>query len=315
MDQMRKGRFFGAALLALTVLAACAGQTIVIRLPDAGPSPTAAPRGYERLFSPAPHAFTAVAEPVRRGRQAERYELRAGDCGGSDCQAARARAEVVQNPDRITAQLNRDIWIGWSFRNGTIPAVTRGTWLGTVLGQWKLAGELPALFRLVQVAAADDNLAACPAPLCTQSGTVADDVMLELDDIAQARGWGPGQNNGRICRLFSLEAARTRWMDIVINTNFGTDTAGYLRVWVNGELRCNYNGALVSPEGLIAAGPGARPSHRRGIFNSYTERWTLTQGSTPRPTMVAWYDEFTTGLSRAEVDPAMLEAAGAAAVN
>ncbi|MEX0628528.1 MAG: hypothetical protein WD230_07865, partial [Cucumibacter sp.] len=52
-----------------------------------------------RLFSPAPHAFIAVAEPVRRGRVAERYELRDGDCGGSDCTAPRARAEVVQDYD------------------------------------------------------------------------------------------------------------------------------------------------------------------------------------------------------------------------
>ncbi len=302
-----------AALLALSLLAAC-GQAILITLPGLpGPGPVEAPRGYDRLFSPAPHAFrySGEGEPVRRGRAAERYELREGDCGGSDCGNFRARAEITQDPDADLPPLNRDVWIGWSFYNDNIAPVTRETWLGTVLGQWKLEGEQPAIFRLVQQPQGAGNWGACDPRICTPGGDARFDVVMQLDEMRQAYGWGPAQNDGNICRLFSMAAAQGRWTDIVINTNFGTDSFGYLRVWVDGQLRCNYQGPLISPPRALT--PVAGVNHRRGIFLSYTERWVQNFGAAPKPTLIAYYDEFRIGSSRAEVDPAIADAAGAAA--
>ena len=309
------------ALILLPVLAAGCGGSITITLPGASAGavaapgvarvpvsrtavvrPAALPKGYTRLYSPAPHAFrhSTASEPVRRGAIAERYELREGDCGGTDCGNARARAEIVQDRAVTPARLDRDIWYGWSFYNATIGAVTRDTALGTVLGQWKLEGDQLSSFRLVQVAAGDGDMATCNPAVCTKGGAATDDVMLELDEMAQAGAWGAAQNGGRICRLFSLEANRGRWVDLVVNTNFGTDGYGYVRVWVNGELRCNYQGQVVSARAARAAGQG--PTVRRGIFNSYTERWTRAYGARPKPTLVAYYDEFLSGASRAVVD-------------
>ena len=79
-------------LLLLLALAAC-GRVITITLPGGpaagGGGATAAavtkpPKGYAKLFSPAPHAFrySTAGEPVRAGRVSERYELRDGDCAG-----------------------------------------------------------------------------------------------------------------------------------------------------------------------------------------------------------------------------------------
>jgi hypothetical protein len=70
----------------------------------------------------------------------------------------------------------------------------------------------------------------------------------------------------------------------------------------------------VSAAAVAAAGPGAQPTHRRGIFHSYTERWTASQGATPIPTLVAYYDEYAEGLARSEVEPALRAAAGLAPV-
>ena len=295
------------ALMLLAVLMAGCGTSITVTLPGGGGALLAArapvlPRGYTRLYSPAPHAFrhSAASEPVRRGTRAERYELREGDCGGTDCGNARARAEIAQGRDVTTARLDRDIWYGWSFYNATMGAVTRDTALGTVLGQWKLEGDQPSSFRLVQVAKGDGDLSRCDPRVCTQGGGPGDDVMLELDEMAQAMGWGAAQNGGRICRLFGLEAHRGRWVDIVVNTNFGTDAFGYLRVWVNGELRCNYQGQVVSAKAAQARSPG--PTVRRGLFNSYTGRWTKAFGAAPKPTLIAYYDEFLAGVARADVD-------------
>ncbi|HSF91815.1 MAG TPA: hypothetical protein VLA51_06380, partial [Paracoccaceae bacterium] len=78
-------------------------------------------RGYERFFSPAPHNFryTLADEgaPVRSGARAERYELRTGDCGGSDCGNARYRAEIRMTDEQNPAKVGEEIWYGWSFYN------------------------------------------------------------------------------------------------------------------------------------------------------------------------------------------------------
>ena len=345
MRKVLRGLF---ALILLPVLVAGCGGTITITLPGGSGAPgtppgavsgsappkvaakvaaraaakaapvakaLALPVGYARLYSPAAHAFrfSTMGEPVRRGVTSERFELREGDCGGSDCGTSRARTEIAQDRTVTTARLDRDIWYGWSFYNASMRAVTRDRSLGTVLGQWKLEGDQPSSFRLVQVASGDGDMARCNSAVCTKGGGPGDDVMLELDEMAQAAGWGAAQNKGRICRLFSLEANRGRWVDIVVNTNFGTGKNGYVRVWVNGELRCNYQGQVVSSRAARAASPG--PTDRRGIFNSFTERWTKALGATPKPTLVAYYDEFLSGASRAEVDTRMRAAQGLPPVN
>jgi hypothetical protein len=307
------------ALILLPALVAGCGSSITITLPGGGAARAARepviPKGYARLYSPAPYAFrfSTADEPVRRGKRSERFELREGDCGGSDCGRNRARAVVIALSSAISARLDHDIWYGWSFYNASVGAVTREQSLGTVLGQWKLEGDQPSSFRLVQVATGEGDLARCDPAVCTRGGADGDDVMLELDEMAQAMGWGTAQHQGRICRLFGLAANRGRWVDIVVNTNFGTDAYGYLRVWVNGELRCNYQGQVVSAAAAQARVAG--PTNRRGLFNSYTGRWTKAFGAAPKPTLIAYYDEYLSGASRADVDTRLREAQGLAPVN
>ena len=40
--------------------------------------------GYNNNLSPHEHAFNLTSEEVRYGSLSERYEVRGGDCGGSD---------------------------------------------------------------------------------------------------------------------------------------------------------------------------------------------------------------------------------------
>lgn len=305
-------------LAAAALLAAC-GQVITITMPEIrtearADRPVAAqrrptiPEGYERLFSDAPHAFrySVAGEPVRRGAVSERFELRDGDCGGSDCGAGRARAEIRQLPDVIDAPLNTDAWFGWSFFNASLGAVTKDASVGPVIGQWKLEGDTPAVFRLAQQYQGEGNWTSCDPMFCNRFGNPADDVVVELEDMRVAGNWGAAQNYGAVCRLFSMQAVRGRWVDLVVNTNFAADGNGYLRVWVDGELKCNYFGRLVA----TPAGWGKGPSQRRGIFATNTRRWAETQKGAPRPTMVVFYDEFLAGRARGEVDTKFRETSG-----
>ncbi len=272
--------------------------------------------GYERFYSPAAHNFRyAFAEnraPIRRGVRSERFELRDGDCGGSDCGNARYRAEI-QSPSRgNTARVGKDIWYGWSFFNAGLPRFERQDSLRLVFGQWTMpSGATPAV-RLIQLAQDEGNWAACQYTTCATSAKNHGDVVSQLADMNKTYNWGAAKNDGYVCRLFDMKAQQNRWVDLVMNTNFSDSDDGYLRVWVNGDLKCNYTGPIVSANSLLK---GKKLGHRRGIFSSYTDRWAKTHGARRKPTLVVYYDEFAVGSSRAHVHPALREQAGKPAID
>lgn len=309
-------RFLIICTLSLAALFGC-GQVITINLPGgnrAAPAQAygdgALPAGYERFLSPATWNFrySWPGEPVRRGQVSERYELRDGDCAAADCASGRLRAELREATDAPTAQVGRDIWYGYSFYNANMGAVTREQSVGTVLGQWKPAGDAPTVFRIVQTYQGELDWTKCSPVYCNQVGSKTEDVVAELENMRVANNWGQVQNFGDVCRLFSMTEMQGKWVDIVINTNFAATDDGYLRIWVNGVMRCNYYGRMVAGSSF---GLGAQAlSHRRGLFASYTKTYRDKQGATPIPTKVAYYDEFRSGAARTDVDPALREQSG-----
>lgn len=270
--------------------------------------------GARPLMSPAAHNITngrqAAGNPVRRGKLSERYELRDGDCGGSDCGAPRARAEMQLTADTHSPEIGQDIWYGYSFRNVSVPSFSRKNALRLVFGQWTMGGTSKPVFRFIQLGRGEADFASCDPTICATSGS--GDLVVQLSDMAQAQGWGKGQNNGYVCRLFDLEASRGQWMDIVVHTNFSAGSDGYLRIWVNDAQVCDYKGPLVSAQSLASGQP---LKHRRGIFASWTQRWTASEGARPKPRLVVYYDEFRTGRSMREVDVRQLAALNAPPVN
>ena len=306
-------RLLTLGILALGVLFGC-GQVITINMPGGMPvagsyADGALPRGYERFLSPASWNFrySWPGEPVRRGEVSERYELRDGDCAEADCTSGRLRAELREAQKQSTARVGRDIWYGYSFYNENIGTVARAQSVGTVIGQWKPAGEAPTVLRLVQTYTGELDWTKCSPVYCNPMGGT-EDVVAELENMRVGANWGQAQNFGDVCRLFNMAENRGKWVDIVINTNFSAREDGYLRIWINGVMRCNYYGRMVA--GSSFGLNSALLSHRRGLFASYTKPYREAQGSIPIPTMIAYYDEFRSGGSREDVDPAMRESAG-----
>lgn len=268
-----------------------------------GPDGLETPAGYTRLFAAARHNFRFVSssngEPVRLGARAERYELRDGDCGGSDCGQARYRTEVQETPNRSRARIGEEIWYGWSFYNATIPAFQRSNSLRLVLGQWTTGGGAAPAIRLIQLGRDEGNWSECSPAICTGPNLSDGDVVIQLEDLKRRLNWGEAQNNGYVCRLFDSQRNRNKWVDITMSTNFSPDLDGFLRVWVNGTLTCDYSGPILS-KATVAS--GTNPTHRRGIFASYTKRWDAATNSAAKPTLIAYYDEFRSGTSRNEVE-------------
>ncbi len=266
------------------------------------------PRGMHRLMSPADHnfrrGFLSDGEPVRRGVLSERFELRDGDCGGSDCDNPRARAEIQTDRDENPARIGQDIWYGWSFYNASIPSFRAESSLRLVFGQWTMGGKNKPIFRFIQLGKGEASFDGCDPLVCNTRDRSKGDLVVQLEDIAKAQGWDDTRNNGYVCRLFDLAERQGQWVDIVVNTNFSPGEDGYLRIWVDQRMVCNYTGPLVSPQSLAS---GRAPGHRRGIYSSWTSRWEKIHGDTPRPRLVAYYDEFRTGKQMSEVDVRHLE--------
>ena len=254
-----------------------------------------APRGYEHLMSPHKHAFSysRPGEPVRRGQRSERFELRNGDCRGSDCKNDRLRSEIREPKRKSSARINKDVWYGWSFLVAKSPNNPgRDGRLYPFFGQWKTG---------------PDN---SPTISFTQSDHGSRDVVfVSLGDMSRhGNGSVAGHKHGNVCKgIFSIASAKRGWIDIVMNTNFATNSAGYLRVWVNGQLKCNYKGQIVANK---PSSGYSGPNHRRGIYVGNTKRWKTKYGNAPVPTWIVFYDEFLVGRSREEVDTRLRENAG-----
>lgn len=266
------------------------------------------PEGMHRLMSPADHNFRRgvvdTGDPVRRGKLSERFELRDGDCGGSDCANPRARAEIQMDRDVNPAMIGQDIWYGWSFYNASVPSFAKESSLRLVFGQWTMGGKNKPIFRFIQLGKGEASFEGCDPLVCNTRDRSKGDLVVQLEDIAKAQGWDEARNEGYVCRLFDLAEKQGQWVDIMVNTNFSSGDDGYLRIWIDQRMVCNYSGPLVSPQSLAS---GRTPGHRRGIYSSWTNRWDKVYGDAPKPRLIVYYDEFRTGTQMSDVDVRQLE--------
>jgi hypothetical protein len=276
-------------------------KTLYDQMDSIGPTMS----GYDSYMSTWKHAFKVVEKPypVRYGTTSERYELREGDCYGWDCENMAARSELVLQKQLVQARYNQDIWYGWSFYNETIPTIG----LYNVIGQWKngmptSTGSNNPMLVLRQTPLKSSIWYWCDNSFCSRHLKTQDnwDVFLQLGKGGKFKSQGNSNNWNSPCRLFSMEENQGKWVDIVINTNFGTDEDGYVNIWINGNKRCEYRGVIQDYIPSNALYPG--PSHRRGVFINNSKMTSKTL-----PTLIAYYDEFRIGKSRKEVDIRMIE--------
>ena len=276
--------------------------------------------GYNNYLSPWTYAFEIVEKPhpVRYGSTSERYELREGDCGNvsgfSDCEENLARSEIVLDTLLIQARYNQDIWYGWSFYNETIPTIG----LYNIIGQWKngVKNQNDDILQIRQTPQDSFNPIMwenCDSTFCSNHLETKDsyDVTVNLGHGGRYKYKGNANNWNMPCRLWSMEENKGKWVDIVINTNFGSNDDGYVNIWIDGEKRCEYQGVL---QDYVPRFPGHNqtaisgeseypgPSHKRGIFINKNRMTKKTH-----PTLIAYYDEFRVGKSRKEVDIRMIE--------
>ena len=251
--------------------------------------------GWGNNHSPKSHQFNIVCAPypVRYGECSERFEVRKDDCDPTDCPFSRTRSEIGLNHNKVKARLNKDIWYGWSFFNENIGNYGGSYNPNIFLGQWKTDNNAGPVITLVTIRT-------------DHRPRGNDTVAILLEDLQSHRSeaWQRSNDFGQVCYLWNMGEQKGKWLDIVLNTNFGTDENGYLNVWINGKQRCAYRGVIVvTPLGKEGGGRRFKgPQFRKGIYPAALKYWYKNHPNEPVPTWVAYYDEFRVGKSREEVD-------------
>ncbi|HPD93280.1 MAG: heparin lyase I family protein [Rhodobacter sp.] len=217
-----------------------------------------------RSLSDTPWGYGIVSGPARAGAQAQRFELRAGDCaantGGDDCARDRERTEF--RPD-FEWPPGQTVWIGLSILlPAGFPVSDR---VNTTLvqihqrgGPERRAGGRVSHPPVMQIEARGDWLS----------------VTVHVPDAPNIHH-----------RLMRLESMRGGWHDLAI----GFDSREpRLSIWIDGQERAD-----------IAAWDAPLPEVyylKYGLYRSFVSR----HGG-PMATQIAWFDEVRLGPSRAAV--------------
>lgn len=260
----------------------------------------------ENLSFRGKHRFAMVSSPVRRGKKAQRYEIRHGDCGKnsgySDCDNDRGRIERKESPKNSMSKPNKGTWYGYSI---LIPkdfvSLGRGN---TILSQAKVESHGTPLWALT------------------------------FNDKPYVL-YGDGKN----CPLGSMRSWMGKWIDLTVYAHYGlSGQPVYFELYKDGQLICRRTKPIMPTS---FANKKQKIGLKYGIYSSYISRYlsqnatktvnapafkqTHSTGSTSKsaakrpfdydwgvrlPTHVIYYDEMRYGKTRASVDVRMLETAG-----
>lgn len=258
-------------------------------------------RGWYSSGTVLPHQFNLVSRPhpVRYGTHSERFEIRPDDYDGMESRTEANRSEIGQRSSPRASLLDQDVWFGWSFYFDHLPILDGSYGWYPMFGQWKVNMEGAPVIALRP----------------HRSGSW---IGVHLDDMTKNSpySWRMENGHGFPCSLFDIKESEGDWIDIVINTNFGSVDDGYLNIWINDELRCEYKGQLVSDTTLNLGHRAA--IHKRGYWSghlSFPRKWRENHPNEEIPTFVLYYDEWRQGRSREEVDIRLIEDRGDPAVD
>lgn len=232
----------------------------------------AAPARADRLpgarsLSDTAWGYSIVSTPVRAGAQAQRFEVRAGDCaangGWDDCARDRERSEF--RPDRQWLP-DEQMWIGFSmYLPDVFPVSDR---VKTTIAQIHQRG----------------------GPIRVAEGLLSRPPVMQLELIGadlRLTVHQPGAPNIQR-RLARIDDLRGRWVDVLLRHDSGPDPV--IEVWLDGERRASVQGWDMPPPEFFY--------FKYGIYRSYVSR----QGA-PMPTQIAYFDEVRMGASRDSARP------------
>ncbi|WP_299146861.1 heparin lyase I family protein [uncultured Tateyamaria sp.] len=220
-------------------------------------------------YNTTPHGFIKVRERTRLGKRAQRFEVRAGDCGWddgwSDCDNDRERSELYVAKDW---KHGTDQWIGFSIY---LPADFKtSSRVRTTVGQVKMKGG-PTGFA-----------GGFPSePGVFQMEMKGNRYFLRVHVLS-----GPFdnvRNDIKDYNLASIDELRGKWTDFAVRVNTRT-APGTIEVFKNGQgvARHAFN-QNYAPKAYY---------FKYGVYRSF-----VSENRAPMPTQVVYFDEVRLGRS------------------
>ena len=196
--------------------------------------------------------------PVRAGEKSIRFELRNGDCGEdpgkwSDCKNDRQRHELSGDRFRGKAWYAYSIYLPNNFK--TVYPVK------SAMAQFHQKGSWPTL-------------------------------MFQFTDMGYYADRQLGYQTQEMKKLLDVKDMIGKWNDILIHINSTSKDSGFYKIWVNGNLKYEYNGAITG---------GKENYFKFGIYQTKVSAWPMYHPDTLYPTQVVYYDEIRAGKSRQAV--------------
>lgn len=196
-------------------------------------------------------------EPVREGKKSERFELRRGDCTKTadwdDCANDRERSEVVQQ--KPFSVPGKEYWYSWSI---FVPE--------------NFVNIYPVKVCMAQF----HQEGSAHPPLMFQNGVGGYWV-------------DPNQMGQKPELLIAEKDFKGKWHDIILQAKWSKGKEGFLRLWVNGELKFSRTGANLLQGGDIF--------FKYGLYRSF-----LSRKKDQIPNQVIYFDAVRWGLSRKDVE-------------
>ena len=231
----------------------------------------------QRSLSDAAHGYAVVSDLARAGRQSQRFEVRAGDCGKNDnwndCKNDRERSEISL---RKHWQYGTDQWIAFSvylpseFQTSSKVRATVGQ-IHQEGGPSGKAGGLNSFPPMMQLEMQGSSYYLAVHMISGSAKNVRD-VTKDIN-------------------LASISSMRGRWTDIMIHFDTSADHQK-LEVFVNDQKKAEASNWInFKPQSYF---------FKYGIYRSFVSR-----NKRPMPTQILYIDEVKMGSSRAkvEVDP------------
>ena len=272
------------AVLASLMIVGCGGGTAAEVCNEPGFFSLKEPREKYRSLNDTQWGYSKSGEVVYKGKVAERFEVRSGDCaasgGWSDCANDRERSELIVMDPKI---YNEKMFISWNIYIPDESKFQTSHKVKTTIGQvhthtsWKgTAGGLPSGAPILMFYAVRDTFGLCNIRVNSPTNITCD----EYD-------------------LGTISSMRNNWTEIILEVDTNKET-GYAKVWKNQELVVNTNkpvtAKLVNEDYWF---------FKYGIYRSF-----VTRHGAPMPTQILYYDEVRMGkefdhvsTTRCDMDP------------
>ena len=117
-------------------------------------------------------------------------------------------------------------------------------------------------------------------------------LMFQFTDMGYYADRQLGHQTQEMKKLLDIKDMIGKWNDILIHINSTSKDSGFYKIWVNGNLKYEYNGTITG---------GKENYFKFGIYQTKVSVWPMYHPDTPYPTQVVYYDEIRAGKSKKAV--------------